>query len=71
MASVACNAVLDRAFGKPRECDLKPEVPEKRLTFNPRAYSPADLAVIEAALRLMRQGGSAEAEPEVIPPAAE
>jgi hypothetical protein len=68
VASVACNAVLDRAFGKPRECDLKPELSDKRLTFNPRAYSPADLAVIEAALKLMRAGGSAPAEPEVIPP---
>jgi hypothetical protein len=43
-------------------------VPEKRSIFNPRAYRPADLAVIEAALKLMRAGGSAPAEPEVIPP---
>jgi len=47
----------------------KPEVePETRPAFDPRAYNPADLAVIESALRLMVAGGSAPAEPEVIAP---
>ncbi len=32
--------------------------------FNPRDYTPEQLAVIEAALRLMKAGGSAPAEPE-------
>ena len=42
----------------------KPEVgPETKPPFDPRAYNPADLAVIEAALRLMLAGGSAPAEP--------
>ena len=64
--SVCAVAVLDRGGVKPID---KPEAePELRQKFNPRAYTPADLAVIEAALKLMAQGGSAPAEPEVIPP---
>ena len=62
--SVCAVAVLDRGGVMPID---KPE-PENvdRPAFDPRAYSPADLAVIEKALRLMRAGGSAPAEAEVI-----
>ena len=64
--SVCAVAVLDRGGVMPID---KPEVePETRPAFDPRAYNPADLAVIEAALRLMLAGGSAPAEPEVIAP---
>ena len=64
--SVCTVAVLDRGGVMPID---KPE-PENvdRPAFDPRAYSPADLAVIEAGLKLMRAGRSAEPEPEVIPP---
>ena len=64
--SVCAVAVLDRGGVMPID---KPE-PESadRSAFNPRAYTPADLAVIEAALKLMVQGGSAAAEQELIPP---
>jgi hypothetical protein len=64
--SVCAVAVLDRGGVMPID---KPEPePAPRQKFDPRAYSPADLAVIEAALLLMRQGGSAPAEPKLIPP---
>jgi hypothetical protein len=36
------------------------------LSFDPRAYTPEDLAVIEAALKLMLAGGSAGRGAEVI-----
>ena len=64
--SVCLVAVLDRAGIRPID---KPE-PENadRPAFNPRAYSAADLAVIEAGLKLMLAGGSAPPEPEVSPP---
>ena len=59
--SVCAVAVLDRGGVMPID---KPEVgPETKPPFDPRAYNPADLAVIEAALRLMLAGGSAPAEP--------
>jgi hypothetical protein len=66
--SVCLIAVLDRAGVRPID---KPE-PESadRPAFDPRAYSAEDLAVIEAALKLMLQGGSAPAEAEVIPASA-
>jgi hypothetical protein len=64
--SVCQMAVLDRAGIRPID---KPE-PENadRPAFEPRNYTRQDLAVIEAALLLMRQGGSAPTEPEVTPP---
>jgi hypothetical protein len=64
--SVCAVAVLDRGGVMPID---KPEAePESKAAFDTRAYSEADLAVIEAALKLMVAGGSAPAEPEVIPP---
>ena len=41
--------------------------PARGGTPDPRAFNERDLAVIELALRLMLQGGSAPAEPEMIP----
>ncbi len=64
--SVCAVAVLDRGGVMPID---KPEVePEQGPRFDPRAYSAEDLAVIEAGLKLMRAGRSAETEPEVIAP---
>ena len=64
--SVCLVAVLDRAGVRPID---KPE-PENadRPAFDPRAYGPEDLSIIEQGLRLMLAGGSAPAEPEVTPP---
>jgi hypothetical protein len=59
--------VYEHAWGKPKDYDPASEKPD-RPAFNPRDYTPEQLAVIEAALKLMRAGGSAPAEPEVIPP---
>jgi hypothetical protein len=64
--SVCLIAVLDRAGVKPID---KPEPePESKPAFDPRNFNERDLAVIEAALKLMVQGGSTPAEPELIPP---
>ncbi len=64
--SVCLIAVLDRAGVRPID---KPEAePESKAAFDPRAFNERDLAVIEAGLKLMSAGGSAPAEPEVIPP---
>jgi hypothetical protein len=64
--SVCAVAVLDRGGVMPID---KPEPePEQRLRFDPRRYSDEDLAIIEQGLRLTLAGGSADREPEVIPP---
>jgi hypothetical protein len=64
--SVCAVAVLDRGGVMPID---KPEPePDQRPKFDPRAYTPQDLEVIQAGLRLMSAGGSAPAEPELIPP---
>ena len=39
-----------------------------RQKFDPRSYTPQDLALIERALKLMLAGRSADREPELIPP---
>jgi hypothetical protein len=64
--SVCAVAVLDRGGVMPID---RPEAePEQRLKFDPRAYTPEDLAIIEQGLKLMLAGRSAPAEPEVIAP---
>jgi hypothetical protein len=68
VASVASNAILDRAWGRPRDFDPASERPPS--TFNPRDYSPEELDLIEKALRLML-GRGASSEPEIIPPVSE
>ena len=60
--------IIERAWGRPKDFDPASEKPEDKDTFNPRAYTPEDLAVIEQASKLIVAGGSAPAEPEVIPP---
>jgi hypothetical protein len=52
VASVACNSLLDRAFGKPREYDPKTE-PADTPRFDPRAYTAEQLNQIEEALRIV------------------
>jgi hypothetical protein len=63
--SVCATAVLDRGGVMPID---KPEPePESKAAFDPRQFNEPDLAVIEAAVKVMLAGGSAPAEPEVIP----
>jgi hypothetical protein len=65
---ISCLALVERTIGKAREYDPaseKPTTPE----FNPRAYSPEQLDVIERTLHLLVNPPT-PAEPEVIPPAA-
>lgn len=71
--SVCAVAILDRAGIRPID-KPDPALERDKPAFDPRAYTTQDLAVIEAALRLMLQGGSADAtataaaEGEVLPP---
>lgn len=51
VASVACNAILDRAFGKPREYDPSKEEKAERPKFDPALLTPAELDRVEKALR--------------------
>jgi DNA-binding winged helix-turn-helix (wHTH) protein len=55
VASVACNAVLDCAFGRLREWELKAEEAQPQAELDPRAYNAAKLDTIERGLRLMLQ----------------
>lgn len=68
--SVCLVAVLDRAGIRPIDRP-KPE-PEQRPAFDPRAYLPEELAIVEAALKLIVEGSAARrGAPEVIPLGAE
>ena len=72
IATVASKALWEISWGRPQVFDPKAEALEeqkkKHRNFNPRAFNERDLAVIEQGLRLQLAGGSAPAEPEVIPP---
>jgi hypothetical protein len=65
VASVAANAILDRAFGKPRDYDPTAEGASAKSTFDPRRYSAEQLAQIEKALRIVVevQGPGAHPQP--------
>ena len=54
VASVACNAVLERAWGKPKLYDPAAE-PKPKRRFDPSKYTLAELEVIHEALELMRE----------------
>jgi hypothetical protein len=64
---MAAREITERAWGRPKDFDPAAEKDESKLRFDPRMYSAADLAIIEAGLRLQLAGRSAPAEPEVIP----
>jgi hypothetical protein len=76
VASVACNTVLQRAFGKPREFDpATEEKPDRyRDRWDPSKYTIEELEQIRAALRLMaedRSGRPPASEPEIPAPGQE
>jgi hypothetical protein len=60
VALVACNAVLERAFGKPKEFDPTTEEKPKRDRWDPSKYSIEELELIRAALRLMHEDRSGQ-----------
>jgi hypothetical protein len=55
VAAVACNSLLERAFGKPKEFDPKSEPATGVPMFDPRAVSSEQLQLIKKALVLMQQ----------------
>jgi hypothetical protein len=59
---MASSTLIERGFGKPRD-DYDPKADEPpRPRFNPALYTAAQLAQIEAALRLVAAAQDAEAE---------
>jgi hypothetical protein len=64
VASVAANAILDRAFGRPREFDPASEDARPKSTFDPRRYSAEQLAQIEKALRIVVEVQGPGAHPQ-------
>jgi hypothetical protein len=64
VASVAANAILDRAFGKPRDYDPTAEGASPKSTFDPRRYSAEQVAQIEKALRIVVEVQGPGAHPQ-------
>jgi hypothetical protein len=61
VAMVASSTLIERGFAKPRnDYDPKADEPPKP-KFNPALYTPAQLAQIEAALRIVAATQQAEA----------
>ncbi len=52
---VAANAVIERAFGKPKEYDPSKERDPNPPRFDPRLLTPEQLDLVEHALKLMVQ----------------
>ena len=74
VASVACNAVLERAFGKPKDYDPADEPKPKRDRLDTSKYTLEELKQIQAALLLMaedRSGRPPASEPEIPAPGQE
>ena len=51
VVTVAASALIEPAFGKPREYDPASDAPQRQ-KFNPRLYTPEQLAQIKAVLEL-------------------
>ena len=74
VASVACNAVLERAWGKPKLYDPAAEPKPKRDRLDTSRYSIEELEQIQAALELMAEdrrekpSNRGEEDVEIIPP---
>ena len=63
---VAATALIERAFGKPRDYDPKRDAERPKPVFDPRAYTPAELEQLEIALKLLMEGRQVAA-PEARP----
>ena len=54
VVTVAANALIERAFGKPKDYDpAKDRDAKPKAKFDPNLYTPEELDLIEAAFRLM------------------
>jgi hypothetical protein len=53
IVTVAANALIERAWGKPKEYDPAEDKKKEKPAFNPADFSHEELFQIEAALRLM------------------
>jgi hypothetical protein len=63
---ISCLALVERTKGKAQEYHPTKDEANKPKKFNPQDYTPEQLDIIEAALRLMLNPPKKEAE--VIPP---
>src|SRR5262249_47280700 len=73
VASVACNAVLYWALGRPRERQLKAEEAHPWAKLGRNGYNAEELAAMERGLSLVLQQlrGPPVSHPNVIPPCAQ
>jgi hypothetical protein len=55
IALMAADKIVDRAWGRPRDYDPKRDAEHPRPTFDPRAYSTAELLQLEVALKLLME----------------
>lgn len=53
IVAVAANALIERAFGKPKDYNPKDDADPNRPRFDPRLLTPQQLEFVETALRLM------------------
>src|SRR6202030_3387382 len=60
VAAVACNSILDRAWGKPKDYDPKAEEKDP-LRFDPSKLSERQLAQVKQAMLLIMQAVASEA----------
>jgi hypothetical protein len=66
VVTVAANAVIERAFGKPKDFDPKDLPDANRPRFDPRLLSPEQLDLVEHALRLMVSATRARGDVETV-----
>jgi hypothetical protein len=55
VALMAADKIVERAWGRPRDYDPKRDAEHPRPTFDPRAYSTAELLQLEVALKLLTE----------------
>jgi hypothetical protein len=64
IALMAAERIVDRAWGRPRDYDPKRDAEHPRPSFDPRAYSTAELLQLEVALKLLMENRTVvEGEP--------
>jgi hypothetical protein len=66
VVTVAANAVIERAFGKPKDYDPSKEHGPNQPKFDPRLLSPQQLEVVQYALRLVASATRAPGDVETV-----
>ena len=58
MVGYAANAILERAWGKPKEYDPSKDVGGPAVQFDPSKLSPKQLAVVKRALMVLLEASA-------------